>query len=492
MGEFSRYSCNELFDGASQALSFGTSGLRGLASHLSGPPAYAWTRGFLQMLRERGEACEGDKLLLARDLRDSSLHIQSICAAAVVAAGMRPVDCGAIPTPALAFAAIKERVPAIMVTGSHISADRNGLKFYRAAGEIDKADEAAIEALKPQFDLDVFSSENLAQERDDSVLSLYRARYLDFFLPACLSGLSIGVWQHSSVGRDVIAELLAALGARVSVLGRSDRFRAVDTEAFDPEDRLQLTRWSRELGLDAIVSADGDADRPLLFDRSGALVEGDMVGAITARSLGAGVVVTPLTSNSALERCGAFDVVRRCRVGSPFVIEEMARVASSGRIVVGFEANGGVLLGSDIIRGRRVLKALPTRDSVLPLLCCLEALAQKKLTPAHGAPDFLFNAKATDRLQDVHARSGARFLQGLPGEGKWRLASGDEICVEATDNRDGVRMMLAGGNVIHFRQSGNAPELRCYVEAGTQSAAKKMLVAALAHACAFLSKGGPA
>ncbi|TIW84509.1 MAG: phosphomannomutase, partial [Mesorhizobium sp.] len=66
------------------------------------------------------------------------------CLGAIAQRGFTPLDCGHLPTPALALEAARIRRPAIMVTGSHIPDDRNGLKFYRAEGEIDKADEAGI------------------------------------------------------------------------------------------------------------------------------------------------------------------------------------------------------------------------------------------------------------------------------------------------------------------------------------------------------------
>ncbi len=75
--------------------------------------------------------------------------------------------------------------------------------------------------------------------------------------------------------------------------------------------------------LDAIVSTDGDADRPLVIDGTGEFLRGDVLGMIAARFLGADRVVTPVTSNSAIEGVGWFGRVDRTKVGSPFVIEGM-------------------------------------------------------------------------------------------------------------------------------------------------------------------------
>ena len=117
---------------------FGTSGLRGLVTDLSDGLCAAYTRAFM------GACGHPDTLLIGRDLRPSSPRIAAAVAAGAASLGVRVVDCGAVPTPALALAGFARQAPAIMVTGSHIPADRNGLKFYTPQGEITKADEDEI------------------------------------------------------------------------------------------------------------------------------------------------------------------------------------------------------------------------------------------------------------------------------------------------------------------------------------------------------------
>ena len=100
--------------------------------------------------------------------------------------------------------------------------------------------------------------------------------------------------------------------------------------------RTGSTRWSLPM-----ATATGRC----CVDETGALIRGDVLGILTAKFLGAETVVTPVTSNSSIEGTGYFRHVVRTKVGSPFVIAGMAEAAG---IVVGFEANGGVLLGSDV------------------------------------------------------------------------------------------------------------------------------------------------
>jgi phosphomannomutase len=467
------------------SLKFGTSGLRGLVTELVGLPAYAHLRAFCAVLAQDRAVGPAGEMLIGRDLRSSSPLIAAQCAQAIADAGLTPVDCGAVPTPALAQAAMAAGHPAVMVTGSHIPDDRNGLKFYRAGGEIDKADEARILAQHAALKLTAMPEVTARPQRRD-ILAGYRARYIDVFGQA-LEGLVVGVYQHSSVGRDLICEVLAALGARPIALGRSESFIPVDTEALRPEDEALARGWAGAQALAAIVSTDGDADRPLVADETGRFLRGDLIGALTARFLGADAIVTPVTSNSALDRPGLFGRVIRTRVGSPHVIAGMDEARAEGaRLVVGFEANGGVLLGSDVMRGGRRLQALPTRDAMLPILATL-ALARAERRPLSAlAAEARFAVALSNRLQEVPQDRTAGLIARLDAEdpGFREAAFAAHGGVSARDRRDGLRLTLGDGATVHFRASGNAPELRVYVEAPTPEEAEALLSENLAFAAA--------
>jgi phosphomannomutase len=382
---------------------------------------------------------------------------------------------------------MRSRIPAIMVTGSHIPEDRNGLKFYRAEGEIDKKDEAAILAWHAGLGIasvpegaHVFQ----AQSPDVDLIAAYQERYRDFFGAGALSGLTVGVYQHSSVARDMIVQMLGSLGAKAVPLGRATSFIPVDTEALREEDEVLARQWAGEQRLDAIVSTDGDADRPLISDAAGAFLRGDLVGAITAKYLGADAIVTPVTSNSSLETSGAFRQVIRTRVGSPYVIQGMADAAKAGaKAVVGFEANGGVLLGSEIESDGQALTALPTRDAMLPILCALGAAKAQGRPLAEVGADFAFKAAASNRLKNVATDRSAAFVARLLAEEALRSEFMAPLGGAAGhDSRDGLRILANNGEVVHFRPSGNAPELRIYVEAETQERAQDLLAWGLAQA----------
>lgn len=478
---------SETLEAPQSSLKFGTSGLRGLVVELNGVPAYAYARAFAEVLKGEGSVAAEGRILIGRDLRDSSPSIAGLCCRAVQDAGLVAVDCGALPTPALAYHGMRFGIPSIMVTGSHIPEDRNGLKFYRAHGEIDKQDEKSILDAHARLDIRAIPAANKAAQASSpevDLLAAYRSRYLEFFGPGALSGLKVGVYQHSSVARDVIVDIVEALGAQAILLGRANSFIPVDTEALREEDEDLARQWAGEQTLDAIVSTDGDADRPLISDGAGMFLRGDLVGAITARALGADTIVTPVTSNSALEDSRAFGRVIRTRVGSPYVIEGMAEAARSGaRVIVGFEANGGVLLGADVARHGRGLSALPTRDSLLPILCCLaEIVARAKPLKEIGS-DFAFKSAASNRLKNVPMDKSAAFVSKLQTDEAFRSELMNSLGgVISYDARDGLRMIAGNGEVVHFRPSGNAPELRAYVETPSQPRAEELLEWALRQA----------
>lgn len=454
-------------------LKFGTSGLRGLASELTGAAARRYTAAFLAHLRASGRIGNGE-VYLARDLRDSSPAILNDCAAAIAAAGLVAVDCGTIPTPALALHAGARGGAAIMVTGSHIPADRNGLKFYSPTGEITKADETGIVAAlidqPPPGAARLVDGVAAAGDR-------YRQRYRGLLGPETLAGWRIGVFEHSSVARDPLVSVLTRAGAEVVRLGRSTQFVPVDTEAYSDAIYARRKDWIAAHLLDAIVSADGDGDRPLVIDKQGDFVRGDVLGLIAARYMGAERVVTPVTSNSAIEGVGWFREVVRTKVGSPYVIAGIERLVSTpGGPIVGFEANGGTLLGSAASHNGKTLSPLLTRDALLPILAIFGMAAESRRPIDQLVASLPVRAALSDRLAEVPAANSTEFLRRLADEPGYATAYfGPAGGVESVSAIDGLRFSLATGDTVHYRASGNAPELRCYVEGITPDRARELL-----------------
>jgi phosphomannomutase len=462
-------------------VAFGTSGARGLVSAMTDRVCYGYTAGFLGHMADEGEFAPGRDVALAGDLRPSTPRILAACARAVRDLGGVPVFCGYVPTPALALHAFARGIPSLMVTGSHIPADRNGIKFYRSAAEVLKADEAGMSRQVVDLGHGRFDAAGMLVEPEPlppvtDAETAYVQRYLDHFGAGALAGKRIGVYQHSAVGRDVLARILTGLGAEIELLGRSDVFVPVDTEAIRPEDVELARHWAAEHGFDAIVSTDGDSDRPLIADETGKWLRGDVLGILSAAAVDATSVITPVSSNSAVEACGRFGHVGRTRIGSPYVISAMqAELAAGSARVVGYEANGGFLLGSAIAGKTGTTVALPTRDAVLPMLLVLASDAPSVSAQLASLPQrYTFSDRITPFPPEAAA---SLFGQLTAGDDAARLAlqtslfggfAGPATTIDLTD---GVRTRFAAGGVIHLRGSGNAPELRCYTEAASEDEA---------------------
>ncbi|MDT4288902.1 phosphomannomutase [Methylomonas sp. MO1] len=457
---------------ADSGVAFGTSGARGLVSQMTGEVCAAYTLAFIQGLNL---ARPGQKIALGMDLRPSSPDIAQACVAGIRQAGCEVDFCGVLPTPALALYALANGLPAIMVTGSHIPFDRNGIKFYRADGEISKADEAAMTSAT--VDVQTVSAE--LPPVNPAALTQFRQRYTSLFGHDLLNGWRVGVYEHSSAARDVLKDVLAELGAEVIGLERTDTFVPIDTEAVGEADRQRGRNWAAEYKLDALISTDGDGDRPLIGDETGEWLRGDIVGLLCAKFLGADTVVTPVSCNTAIEASGWFKQVIRTRIGSPYVIAGMEQVPSGG--VAGFEANGGFLAGNGLSVNGNALAPLPTRDSLLPALALLAMASTQGVKLSGLLKGLPQRYTASDRIQEFPVANSRALLERLQAEATaYRSLWGDELGAPVSrDTTDGLRLTFANSEIVHLRPSGNAPELRCYVEADDMARAESLVSSTL-------------
>lgn len=479
--------CAELI-GQSQA-KFGTTGLRGLVESLDDATCIAYVTAFLDHLQNHHRLSRGTDIWVGMDLRPSSPAIAQACLAAIRHGGFEPRYCGVIPTPALAFSALRNSAPAVMITGSHIPFERNGIKFFRADGEMLKQDETPVVASTAPFPVELLRDPAVQARRATSLPSLPTAgadaetNWMNRYLPAfdgLLTGLRIGHYQHSAAGRDLLSTLLQRLGADVIALGRSDLFIPIDTEAVTAADTAQAKDWAKAFSFDAIISTDGDGDRPLLGDENGHYIRGDALGILAAYCLKATTVVTPVSSTSAVDQSQWFDTVVRTKIGSPQVIAAMqqaaatADAANEGARIVGFEPNGGFLTSSWLSSpwNETALAPLPTRDSVLPILAVL-ALSRQRAVPLSQITALLpKRVTASDRVEHTPDDISRALVERLRTEPEFArgLAPG-EPAIHAVDETDGLRFTFSNGDIVHVRPSGNAPELRIYVESDSTDAA---------------------
>jgi phosphomannomutase len=458
---------------AESGVAFGTSGARGLVTQFTPEVCAAFAVAFIAGMKRNFSF---KTVAVAIDNRPSSYAMAKACSAALQQLDIDVVYYGVVPTPALAYVAQEDVIPAVMVTGSHIPFDRNGLKFYRPDGEISKADEQVIMTEQVEFAALAELPELVVNHR---AAEEYITRYTSLFATPWLTGKRIGIYEHSSAGRDLYYRIFEKLGAEVVALERSDEFVPIDTEAVSVEDTLKAIHWSKEHNLDAVFSTDGDGDRPLMSDEKGNWLRGDILGLLSAEALNIEALAVPVSCNTAIESCGLFPHVARTKIGSPYVIAEFANLADKFNAVAGFEANGGFLLGSDVQVNGKILKALPTRDAVLPAIMLLAAAGEGVIsTLVNGLPQRFTHS---DRIQNFATeKSRAIIAQGKAQPAALLTQLGfDNVAIKSVDETDGLRMTLADGRIVHLRPSGNAPELRCYAEAASYLAASDCVTRSL-------------
>ena len=537
---------------------FGTSGVRALVKDLTDLEVYCLTRGTLRYLERIGKLQLGDApraslvIPIAGDLRPSTERILCATACAIRDAGYQVDYLGRIPTPALTYYALENGLASFMVTGSHIPADRNGQKASRCDGEVLKSDEPgivdAVEAARQDQYLHSardakFDAHGMlkAEHRvslppvSDAAEHHYIQRYQQVFPENGLAGKRIVFFQYSAVGRELLPRILENAGAEVIRVGRSNEFVPIDTEAISQTHLRMLsdivTDAQRRHGtIDAIVSTDGDSDRPLIVGvekpsgHAGATVRffpGDLVGAVVAEYLGADSVSVPISASPAVHEYfeGKGIITDKTRIGSPFVIEAMQRALQRGKQrVVAWEANGGFLTGSEMRVHAGRLKPLPTRDAALPILAVLHAAAEQDLTLSElfgRLPEWYGKADLIDNFpQETSRKILAQFRpdhekitwlefkqdsivlrdvdEALLGEWTVNEPSGKEFMekkkiLETVFNerrgfdeivrinvQDGIRCFFGNEDIAHIRPSGNAPQLRIYAQSRTQARADEI------------------
>lgn len=456
-------------------IEFGTSGARGLVTDFTPEVCIAFTYSFIAVMKS---SYRFNQVALAVDNRPSSYGMAMACAAALETMGLEPVYYGVIPTPALAYKAMTDAIPCIMVTGSHIPFDRNGLKFYRPDGEISKSDELAIFSAEETFSV---ASNRLYLEPRADAATAYMERYTSLFESPPLVGMKLGIYEHSSAGRDIYAVLFERLGAEVISLERTEHFVPIDTEAVSEADQDKAKKWSQLHNLDAIFSTDGDGDRPLVADESGNWLRGDILGLLCAAKLGIVSVAIPVSCNTAVSSCGKFENVTHTKIGSPYVLETFSDLNLKYGSVAGFEANGGFLLGSHVEFNGQPLAPLPTRDAVLPALILFVSAQSSKISAM--VSDLPQRFTYSDRIKDFPREKSKEIIElGVSDISSLMLELHfDNHKIVSVDQTDGLRVVFLGEDVLHLRPSGNAPELRCYAESHSVEGAKLIVSQCLGY-----------
>ena len=315
---------------------FGTDGIRGTANAFPLEPFFLVRLGRAIAERFKGEQGHRQRILIGKDTRLSGYMIETSIAAGITAQGGTVMLVGPLPTAGVAYLTKSMRADAgVMISASHNSFDDNGIKLFGSDGyKLPDAVELELENLIDRFNgvaEGVASAEvGKAQRIDDAV-----GRYT-VFLKSCfpreltLEGMRIGVDCPNGAAYVVAPQTFAELGAEVVVRGASPNGRNINAGfgSLYPEVMSELIL---EQNLDIGVSLDGDADRAILVDEKGRVLDGDAVLAICALDLKqrgmlpGDAVVSTVMSNLGLSRFLSENKIalHRTAVGDRYVLEEM-------------------------------------------------------------------------------------------------------------------------------------------------------------------------
>ena len=374
---------------------FGTDGVRGLANgdvvtgHFALGLAQAAATVLTQGRHAERRRAEGrrPRAVLARDPRISGEFISSAVAAGLASSGIDVLDAGVIPTPAVAFLVgdIGADV-GVVVSASHNPAPDNGIKFFAYGGtklpdEVEDRIERALASpeLLPTG-ADVGRIRRFADAEDRYLLHL-----LGTLEGQRLDGLHVVIDCANGAAAGISPQLFTDAGATVSVIGN-------DPDGLNINDGLGSTHLDPlrakvlELGADLGIAHDGDADRCLAIDHTGAVIDGDHIMAILAISmrdrgiLTDDTLVATVMSNLGLRLAMAEHGIRllETAVGDRYVLEAIAEHGlalggeQSGHIVfrrhstTGDGLLTGLQLAAEVVRSGRPLADLATAITVYP------------------------------------------------------------------------------------------------------------------------------
>ena len=418
---------------------FGTDGVRGLANGLiTAELAIKISQAAARVLGEDArKAGRRPKAVLARDPRISGQFLAASVAAGLASSGIDVYDAGVIPTPAAAFlTADLDADFGVMISASHNPAPDNGIKIFAAGGhKLDDSVEDAIEAALGEAPLMPIGSAvghvtRFADAEDRYLVHLLKS------LPNKLDGLTIVVDCANGAASSVSPDAFRDAGAKVIVIG-------ADPDGLNINEGCGSTHLSAlqaavlEHKADAGVAHDGDADRCLMVDHTGAIVDGDQIMAILALSMKArgelarntlvATVMSNLGLKIAMKQAGI--TMLETKVGDRYVLEE---IRENG-YTLGGEQSGHVILshyattGDGVLTGMRVMAEVAKSGKTLH-----ELAAQIDIYP-----QVLINVKGVDR-----ARVDDEVVQAAVSEAEADLGETGRVLLRASGTEPVIRVMV--------------------------------------------------
>jgi phosphoglucosamine mutase len=429
---------------------FGTDGIRGRANSFPMTPEIAMKAGMAAgRIFTRGE--HRHRVVIGKDTRLSGYMIESALVAGFTSVGMEVFQFGPLPTPAVAMLTRSLRADlGVMISASHNQFQDNGIKLFGPDGrKLSDEREAEIEALmNGGLEAGLAQSDKIGRAKrvDDS-----QARYIEFAKRTFprnlrLDGMRIVIDCAHGAAYKVAPAALWELGAEVFAIGVTpDGFNInLDCGSTEP---AAMSAKVREMRADFGIALDGDADRVVMADERGRIIDGDQILALIAKSwskngtLKGGGLVGTVMSNAGLDRyLQSLDLkLARAAVGDRYVIEEMNR----GGFNVGGEQSGHIILSDFSTTG----------DGLIAALQVLAVLAQEG-KPASVAAHLY--EPLPQVLENVRFKSGAPLedarVKSQIEAGTARLNGKGRVLVRKSGTEPVIRVMAEGDNEREVRE----------------------------------------
>ncbi len=442
---------------------FGTDGVRGTANVHPMTPEFALRLGraiaFVaqKTIRSsgRGDQTRAPRVLIGKDTRLSGYMIETALASGICAMGGHVMLTGPIPTPAVAQLTQSMRADAgVVISASHNPFEDNGIKIFGPDGfKLPDSEEDAIEALVGGAELD--AARIIGEDIGDAIrVDDARGRYVVFCKSTfpnhlTLDGFRIVVDAAHGAAYRVAPSVFSELGAEVFAIGNAPNGLNINDKAgaLHPEEMAaEVVRRKAHFG----IALDGDADRVIIADELGNIVDGDAIMAMCAtRLIRQGrlpkkTIVATVMSNLGLERAvkAVGGAVVRTAVGDRYVVEAMRK---SG-YTFGGEQSGHLIFLDHATTGDGIVASLQVAAILLEQERSLSELAARAMT---RVPQVLENATfSTRKAVDDMAKTQAAM-------------------------KDAERVLGDTGRIL-VRWSGTEAKLRVMVEGEDEEAIKKL------------------
>lgn len=392
------------------------------------------------------------KILVGKDTRRSGYMIENALVSGLTAVGYDVIQIGPMPTPAIAYLTESMRCDAgIMISASHNPYEDNGIKFFDNHG--DKLNTDCEEAIEAIFnDNELMQSEQVtgrnigASKRIDDVIGRYIVSIKSSFpRDLNLSGMRIVLDCANGAAYKVGPTILQELGADVIVVNnKPDGFNInEDCGAMHPE---YIGKMVREYRADIGLALDGDADRLVIIDEKGEVVDGDkLIGALCnylndEKLLKGNGCVATVMSNKALEDYLSSKGIElfRSNVGDKYVLEIMKEKG----INFGGEQSGHIIFSDTAKTGDGLASSL----QVLALILKTGKKASEVLNPFELYPQILHNMKVIEKIPLDKIKGLEEILKPIREKG-----IRDLIRYSGTENK--IRLLLEGKNKKDVEES---------------------------------------